>query len=255
MSGSGAGCAQSLLTEPGATLDNQGPHRHPVLRTLASTFLASAMVLTVLVLSGRVQAADDRLRQYFRPDDVWGRAQLDATYVVDGLRPTRMLALLVVVTAIACARRRSFQPLLVVGVSGFVAVALLLGTKVVVARPDPHDYIGIGAYPSGHTLSIVLAVGLSIVLIAGTRAAGWAVAAAVAAGLVMGGALLLQAAHWASDVAGGALIAVAGVAWVGQSAWCARTLGEQPRNRSAPDNVVTTASRPCEPAGGTTDGG
>ncbi len=236
------------------TLDHQGPHRRPGLRTLAWTCLASAIVVTLLVISGAVQPVDDRLRQFFRPDDVWGRAQLDADYIVEGLRPTHMLALLVVVTGVACARRRSFQPLLVVGVSGFAAVVLLLGTKVVVARPDPHDYVGIGAYPSGHTLSIVLAVGLCIVLVAGTRAAGWAVVAALAAGLVMGGALLLQAAHWASDVAGGALIAVAAVASVGQSSWCARTLGDQPSNRSAPEDVVTTASRPCAPPGGTTDG-
>jgi membrane-associated phospholipid phosphatase len=112
--------------------------------------------------------------------------------------------------------------LLVSAGAGLVACVATAGAQDLVARPDPHSGFASASYPSGHTMSVMIAVGLCILLVAGTRAAAWAVGGALVAGLVMGYALLLEAAHWTTDVLGGALIAVAVLAWVGHSHWFAR---------------------------------
>lgn len=94
-------------------------------------------------------------------------------------------------------------------VVGATTVALTLLSKLVVSRPDPHGVAGDhgGAFPSGHTVSVMVCLGLAVILFRpeGGRAA-WALPGGI--GVLMAGSLVVQGAHWATDVLGGALLAV-----------------------------------------------
>jgi membrane-associated phospholipid phosphatase len=212
------------------------------------TSLVSVVVLTFLVVGGVVQPLDVRLRWLFRPHDVWGPTQWNADLVVEGLRPSHMLLLVCCVTVLVGLTRRAWAPILVGTAALLPAVIAVTGIQKLVSRPDPHDGVASASYPSGHTMSIMIAVGLSILLLAGTRAAAWALGGAAMAGLAMGYALLVQAAHWASDVLGGALIAVTVLAWVGHSPWFARRLDPVQSGETHQRPAVTAASTPSGPA-------
>jgi membrane-associated phospholipid phosphatase len=116
------------------------------------------LVLAVAVRLGRLQAWDAHARQWFRPDDGWGSAQLRADVVVDGLRPARMLSVLAVLVVVFCLTRRSWRPALIAAVAIAPMALLTLLTKLVLARPDPHQPPdGHGAsFPSGHTAAVAL---------------------------------------------------------------------------------------------------
>jgi undecaprenyl-diphosphatase len=188
--------------------NRRAPARGPlVLAVLAAT---AFVLLTVLVASGATRALDVAARDLFRPHDVWGAVQIRADVVVEGLRPRNTALVLMVVTLVACAHRRSWRPAAFSALVAGVAAALALATKVVVGRSDPHLDMSTagGSFPSGHTLGVLVCLGTSLLLLSRRpRWWAWAVVGIVTA--AMGLALLLEAAHWLTDVLGGVLLGIA----------------------------------------------
>jgi membrane-associated phospholipid phosphatase len=84
------------------------------------------------------------------------------------------LPVLAVATLVACRRRESWRPAVVVAGSVFSLNLLVLILKVVLGRgqpeaADPAFFVGGMAYPSGHTANIVLVYGLVAYLLARYR--------------------------------------------------------------------------------------
>jgi membrane-associated phospholipid phosphatase len=173
--------------------------------------LACYLVLSVLVGTGLTETPDGLVREWFRPGDVWGTQQLRVDHIVDGLRPAVALPAFVVLAILVVTVRRVVWPVLAAGAVLLLMIAVTVATKALIARPDPHGAISThgGSYPSGHTVSVMVCVGLAVCLLwPGARGLRfWSVPLAV--GLAMGLSLLIQAAHWAGDVAGGLLLGVA----------------------------------------------
>jgi membrane-associated phospholipid phosphatase len=178
-----------------------------VVAILAAT---AFVLLTVLVATGSTQHLDVAARERFRPDDVWGRTQLRADVVVEGIKPRNIAPVLALVGLGTSLWRRSWRPALYALLIGFVAGTLALVTKLLLGRPNPHyemDGVG-GAFPSGHMVSVLVCLG-GAVLVLRTGSRWWEWLAVTTVGLCMAVSLLLQAAHWLTDVVGGALLATA----------------------------------------------
>lgn len=202
------------------------------------------IALAIAVHLGLLDTFDSMARAWARPDDVWGTTQLRADIVVEGLRPPIVVALLVAFTAVCCLKRRSLRPATFVGAVFVVAVALTTMTKVAVGRPDPHGLVGStgGSFPSGHVITLMVSVGLAV-LIARPHAGRWVWIIGALAGGFMGVCLLLQAAHWLTDLVGGGLLAVLVLSVATASGW-RRRLPDRPRNdhQSAASTVRRSSS-------------
>lgn len=184
------------------------------------------LILSIAVRLGRLDAWDATTRSWFRPNDEWGPLQLRADYVVEGLRPVRIVPLLAIIVLIVCAVRRSLRPAVFAGVSILLLAALTTVTQVLVSRPDPHGAVHRlgGSFPSGHTATVIVCSAV-LVLVLWPRPAAVLWLLPVLAGSLMGASLLVQAAHWTSDVIGGALLAGLVLAAVG-GAGLARVPGD-----------------------------
>ncbi|MGW2861132.1 phosphatase PAP2 family protein [Streptomyces sp. NPDC001205] len=134
--------------------------------------------------------------------------------------PWTMRALLAVVAAVLLRRGERLLALWVAATSG-LGTAVQQGLKAAVGRdrprwPDPVDSAGYAAFPSGHALSVTVAFGLLVWLLALHGAGRGARAAVLAAGVLsalgVGFTRLFLGVHWFSDVLGGWLIGVAVVA-------------------------------------------
>jgi membrane-associated phospholipid phosphatase len=98
--------------------------------------------------------------------------------------------------------------------------------KLLLHRPDPHGALSDhgGSFPSGHTVTLVVCAGLVTMMLApaGQR---WRWLPTFLVGTLMAIALLVQAAHWFTDVLGGGLVGVAVLASLvasGTDRWCAK---------------------------------
>jgi membrane-associated phospholipid phosphatase len=191
--------------------------------------------LAVAVRLGLVNTLDLIIRQWARPHDVWGPTQLRADLLVEGLRPA-VFALLAAFTLGYSVKHRSLRPVaFVVGV-GLATAAVTVGTKIAVGRLNPHGVVGNdgGSFPSGHTTAIVVCIGVCV-LMAQPRAGQWVWLIPAFDGAVMGASLLLDAAHWATDIVGGGLLATAVLAIAsanGASRWIhdqVKDIRESPR--------------------------
>lgn len=176
---------------------------------VAAVALVALLVLSVLVATDRTVPLDDWARQLFRPHDHWGDLQVRVDTVVEGLRPRNSVALLVVVTAVVAVVRRSWWPVVSVAAVGAAGALLTLVLKGVVGRADTHGDLGSlsGSYPSGHVVMVLLLAGCTVLLVRehpGPLA--WSLVGL--AGAVMAWALLVQTAHWLTDVLGAVLIGV-----------------------------------------------
>jgi membrane-associated phospholipid phosphatase len=185
----------------------------------------AVLVLAVVVHLGLTGPLDDLVRQWARPDDVWGSPQIQADVIVEGLRPTSAVLLTGGLIAAISLARRSPRPLLVAAATVLVMVAVTVGLKLLLHRPDPHGALSDhgGSFPSGHTVTVVVCTGLVTMLLTPARHQWWWITTALLVGTVMAVALLLQAAHWATDVVGGVLAGVtilAAVAGVRADLWC-----------------------------------
>lgn len=166
-------------------------------------------VLTLLVAVGATQSLDDAVRERFRPDDVWGEAQITTGPLIDALEPRRVFALLAVVALVTSVRRVSWHPLGFAALLAVSASAVTAATKYAVNRVDPHaDVFGGGSYPSGHMLADLVCLG-GIVLLLWRPAPWWAWLPVVAVEAAMALAMLFAAAHWFTDLVGGVLLGAA----------------------------------------------
>ena len=174
---------------------------------LVSAFTALAAAVHV----GLLDEFDSVVREWARPHDVWGAAQVRANLVVHGLRPAVLVALLAVFTVAFGMKRRSLRLVWFVAGVCLATVALTAATKAAVGRPDTHGSItnGFGgSFPSGHVTTVVVCLGLAV-LVARPHPGRWVwLVPALGAGL-MAASLLLQATHWFTDIVGGGLLASA----------------------------------------------
>jgi membrane-associated phospholipid phosphatase len=175
--------------------------------------LGSAFAFITLAISvhqGLLDTLDSMIQQWARPDDVWGIAQLRADLIILPLRPEVLAGLLLALTPAYCVRHRSVRPATVVGGVGLATVALTLATKTAVSRADPHGSLANshgGSFPSGHTTGVVVGVGLIVMMMMQPRTGRWVWLIPAFGGALMGASLLLQAAHWFTDIVGGGLLA------------------------------------------------
>lgn len=182
------------------------PRGHSVTAALSG---AVFVVLAVLVAIGATSQLDVAARELFRPEDRWGATQMRVNVVIEGLKPVFVAPALAVFGVVAALLRSSWRPAVLVAATGAVTVLLTLSAKFAVQRPDPHDEMTAlgGSFPSGHTVMLMVALGAVLLVLRGSIGWwGWGLVAA--AGLAMGLSLLLQAAHWLTDVIGGGVLAV-----------------------------------------------
>ena len=179
---------------------------------LAVTAGIAYVVLTVLVAVGATERLDVAARQFFHPDDDLGDLEMGVDVIMEGLRPVRAVPLFVLFVLVVSVRRRSWRPAAYAGLVLVVAGIPALATKVLLRRTDPHDVLSsIGAFPSGHTLVVLVCLGAALLLVR-RRPRVWEWLLVLAADAVMAWALLWQSAHWLTDVIGGALLGVAALA-------------------------------------------
>lgn len=171
-------------------------------------FAIGFVLFTLFVQQQLLNHFDAQVRQFARPNNVWGAAQMRADLVVEGLRPSVLFIWMGLCVVASRILTRSWFPI-VAGCGFLLAVSATVLTKLLISRPDPHGYLAphSGSYPSGHVVTIMVSVGLTVLMIS-PRASGWVTSiSALFAGLLMGTCLLIQSAHWASDVIGGVLLA------------------------------------------------
>jgi len=125
------------------------------------------------------------------------------------LSPPVSLAALLVVAGVVSARRSSTAPLVSAAIVAAVMALLTRGLKVMLGRPGPGSldtHKVVGAYPSGHTSTLLVAGG-AIVLLLGLRhvRAAWLTVGAVV--LLLVSCLVYAHQHWLSDIVGSALMA------------------------------------------------
>jgi membrane-associated phospholipid phosphatase len=123
------------------------------------------------------------------------------------------------VTAIIAVVGRSLRPaMFVLGVC-VVTGAVTVVAKAAIGRPDPHGAIERfgGSFPSGHTITIILCLGLAVLLLPGVGWWIWLVP--VAGGILMGASLLVEGTRWTTDIVGGALLAACVLAAASASGW------------------------------------
>ena len=212
---------------------------------LAVTAGIAYVVLTVLVAVGATERLDVAARGYFRPDDVWGDLQIRVDVIVEGLKPVHAVPLFMLFVLVVSVRRRSWRPAAYAGLVLVVAGIPALATKVLLRRTDPHHELSsIGGFPSGHTLVVLVCMGAALLLVR-RRPTVWEWLLVLAADAVMAWALLVQSAHWLTDVIGGALLGVAALAATYGSLLRARTPPSVADARAAPGlQTISPTGRP-----------
>lgn len=180
--------------------------RGPLLLALASA--AAFVLLSGLVAVGATQRLDDRVRQLFRPHDIWSTNQLLFGNVVDILGPPVSVGLLLLAGIVSAARARTLRPVAYAALLAAAAAVLAAACKVIVRRPDPDGAMStIGAFPSGHMLILLVSWGGAVlVLRRSPRWWEWCIVAMV--GVTMAASLLFVALHLFTDVVGSVLLAV-----------------------------------------------
>jgi len=176
---------------------------------LPAVSLAALLGLTVLVALGSTQGLDQHVRTLFRPDDQWGDLQIGVDPFIEVFSPVVCVGLLAVATASTAVWRRSWRPVVCVAPAVVAACLLTLALKLLVGRPDTHGVVATlgGSYPSGHVVAVLVAAGC-LALLGRSTPTGLTWLLVALAGAVMSWALLVQTAHWFTDVFGGGLVAL-----------------------------------------------
>lgn len=153
-----------------------------------------------------VDALDLAVRRAARPGDVWGPIQIHAAKVVQALQPPRLAAGLLLIVGGLSLIRRSKRPIVAAASVGMPVVIVTVGTKWAMERWDPDIFpVGHGGFPSGHTVTAVVTVGVIVLLLRPHTRWGWIVPILI--GWLVGGALILAEIHPATDVIGAGLLA------------------------------------------------
>lgn len=201
---------QSADTPHGARAsDGAQPAGPSVAVMLAAVAGTGYLLLAGLVATDVLQPLDAAARELFRPHDVWGPTQLRADVVVEGFKPRNTAVLLGLVAVVVSLWRRSWRPLLYTAGISVLTAALTLLTKILLRRPDTHDVVTQtgGSFPSGHTVTLLVACGAVLLMVrSSTRWWHWTPVALATATMSL--SLLVQAAHWLTDVVGGTLLGV-----------------------------------------------
>ena len=175
---------------------------------LAAVATVGFVMLTLLVAAGATRELDVTVRDVMRPGDVWGDPQLAADVVVEGIRPEVVVVGMLAVGAVVSMLRRTWAVLVRTVLLVAAAALPALVVKVTLGRPDPHDQMSsIGSFPSGHVMFVLVGLG-GMLLVTLTHVRWWQWLAVGTLTVAMGVSLLLQAAHWSTDVIGGALLGV-----------------------------------------------
>ena len=165
-------------------------------------------LLTVAVHLRLLDALDLAARRVYGPVEVWGPLELRADRFVNGLQPGHLAAPLLLFVAALSLLRRSLRPIVVLAATGMSVVIATLGTKWVMAHSEGNPLpVSHGSFPSGHTVIIVAAFGLVVLLVRPDTRWGWIIPAVM--GCLMGWALVVVAAHPATDVIGACVLAAA----------------------------------------------
>jgi membrane-associated phospholipid phosphatase len=173
-----------------------------------AAWAAGLAALTVLVATGATTRLDVWAKELFRPHDQWGDLQIRVDVIVQGMRPASCAAALAVVAGLVGLMRRSWWPVLSTVVVVTAGAVLTLSLKALVGRPDTHGVVATwqGSFPSGHVAMVLILAGCAALLLQHRPGAVvWSLVAI--AGAVMAWALLVQTAHWLTDVVGGVLVA------------------------------------------------
>ena len=178
--------------------------------------------------TGATQALDRAAIDWFRPDDEWGTTQQRLLPVIDGLEPARAYALLGLVTVVVCLRRHTWRPAVFAVLVSGTSIGVTSVVKVLTHRVDPHGDVAStgGSFPSGHMVALAACLGCCV-LLCFRRARWWHWVLVSVPPAAMAAALLYTAAHWASDVLAGALLAVAALSWA--ASWPLRVGVTEPR--------------------------
>jgi membrane-associated phospholipid phosphatase len=169
---------------------------------------ACYLAFALAVQMGILDSLDMAVRRATQTGVFWGPEQIRAARVVYWLQPAHLgLPLLLLVAALSLVRR-SLRPFVVAAVVSVPVIVVTLATKWVMARtetnatPIPH-----GSFPSGHTVTAIVVVGVAVLLLSpGTR---WRWILPTFMGCVIGSALVFAWVHPATDVIGAGLLALA----------------------------------------------
>jgi membrane-associated phospholipid phosphatase len=196
--------------------------RRPGWRTwwLVVVLAAAFAGWTVAVVLRATGPLDEWVLEFFRPRGQWGELQMGVGRIVDGLRPSVVAGLVLALAGIVAIRRRAWAAITCTAITLGSGALATLAVKVALARADTSGDIGGvgGSYPSGHVVATLLAGGCAVLMWRWAPAwLAWMLAAVV--GGVMSWALLVQAAHWFTDVVGAVLLSVVVLALAGLLPW------------------------------------
>lgn len=192
---------------PAAGMVRTNARRHHKLITPLGA--SAGYVLFALAVHLRwLDSLDRAVRSAAHVGDGWGPVQRRAARVVNDLQPSHLAIALLLFATFLSSFRRSPRPLVVVITVGIAAVMVTLGTKFVMAHWDPGTPpVRHASFPSGHTVTVIVACGLVVLLCRPGTRWGWILPAFM--GCFVGNALVLAWVHPVTDVLGAGLLAFA----------------------------------------------
>jgi membrane-associated phospholipid phosphatase len=193
----------------GAVPGRRSPAAGGATRWIIPVGIAACYALLTLAVHLRLlDALDLAVRRVYGPVEVWGPLELRADRFVKLLQPGHLAVLLLLFVAALSLLRRSLRPIVVLAAVGMSVVIATLGTKWVMAHSEGNPLpVAHGSFPSGHTVVIIVALGLAVLLGRPDTRWGWIIPAVM--GCLMGWALVVVAAHPATDVIGACVLAAA----------------------------------------------
>jgi membrane-associated phospholipid phosphatase/phosphodiesterase/alkaline phosphatase D-like protein len=175
-----------------------------------------AVAVTTAVLTLAVAMGNPTVHRW----DLWLLGHLRDTgplqllRVADHLGRTEVTVVVSLIAALVL-RRRAPQLAMAFPVGVLAGIGINVVLKLVIARPRPTDPVvgtALPSYPSGHTIqAVLLAVFVTLVIheLVRGRVVAWLVGSVLGVGAILTGlGRVIHAAHWPSDVIGGALVGV-----------------------------------------------